>query len=110
MRRLGRGPAATAALVALLVALTGVCPCPEPARSADAHDCCATPPGFRAEDHECCSKPGDAPLVASVPIVHVMVAGAPALAPCATAEPPAPVFRDPDQVLAPASAPLILRI
>jgi hypothetical protein len=87
MRRLGRGPAATVALVAFLVALTGVRPCPEPARSAEAHDGCAVPPAFRAADHECCSKPGDAPLVASVPIVHLLAAGIPALLPSALIEP-----------------------
>lgn len=72
MRRLGQGLTAAVAIVALVAALTGVCPCAEPARSAEAHDCCATPAGFRAAvDDDCCSSPGDAPLVVSVPCVHL---------------------------------------
>jgi hypothetical protein len=69
MRRLGQGLAATVALVAVLTALIGVCPCAEQARSADDHDCCTAPPGFRAAVEDCCSSPGDAPLVVTVPCV-----------------------------------------
>ena len=68
------------ALMAVLTASTWLCPCAEPPRSADVHDCCATAPGFRAASDDCCSEPGDAPLVVSVPSVHledgVMACGA----------------------------------
>jgi hypothetical protein len=71
MRHLGQGLTAAVALMALLAALIGACPCAEPPRSADVHDCCATSPGFRAAVFDCCSSPGDAPLVVGVPCVHV---------------------------------------
>jgi hypothetical protein len=90
MRRLGRGSVAATTMIALLAVLTGVCPCAEPARSADAHDCCSTPPGFRAADNDCCSKPGDAPLVVSVSLVHSLSGDGPALAPAAPAAHVAP--------------------
>lgn len=60
---------ATVALLAVLTASILLCPCAEPPRSADRHDCCATVPGLRAAADVCCSEPGDASLVASVPVV-----------------------------------------
>jgi hypothetical protein len=68
-RRLGARLAATVAIMAVLTASLALCPCAEPPRSADVHDCCAAEPGFRAAPDDCCSEPGDAPLVASVPSV-----------------------------------------
>jgi hypothetical protein len=52
---------------ALLLSLVPPCPCAEPVRSAEYHDCCAPPLGVRAADHMCCSSPRDASLVVSVP-------------------------------------------
>ena len=69
-RSFGPRLATTVALLAVLTASIVVCPCAEPPRSADGHDCCATVPGLRAAADVCCSEPGDASLVASVPVVH----------------------------------------
>jgi hypothetical protein len=58
---------AAVGILVFLVSVVPLCPCAEPARSAEDHECCAPPLGVRAADQECCSNPGDASLVVSVP-------------------------------------------
>jgi hypothetical protein len=53
-------------VLALLGSLVPPCPCAEPVRSAEDHDCCAPPLGVRAADQMCCRSPRDASLVVSV--------------------------------------------
>jgi len=53
-------------ILVFLLALVPLCPCAEPSCSAEAHDCCAPPPGLRAADDSCGSSLRDAAPVASV--------------------------------------------
>jgi hypothetical protein len=72
MMRAGRTVITAVGVFTVLTLLVPPCPCAEPVRSAEFHDCCAPPLGVRAADHRCCSNPGDASLVVSVPSSPIM--------------------------------------